>query len=170
MSYFNWSKLRQNVLVATFAPSRCSTKYSSSAFQPLSTPDWWFPHPLLPDCQTTNPTLYTGYWERFRRPNGFPAQNLAALFSAVWHHCYCAMNSQEQLNERWHYKCFHRLWLMMSNAKLFERVRSPYGAQIWTWPKASVILECLRCSNLNVANYVSFGAIEKVYNGSGEEV
>ena len=127
----------------------------------------------IPYCQTARlpkPTLYTGYWERFRRPNGFPAQNLAALFSAVWHHCYCAMNSQEQLNERWHYKCFHRLWLMMSNAKLFERVRSPYGAQIWTWPKASVILECLRCSNLNVANYVSFGAIEKVYNGSGEEV
>ena len=47
-------------------------------------------------CQTArlpNPTLYTGYWERFHRPNGFLAQNLAALFSAIWHHCYCAMNS-----------------------------------------------------------------------------
>ena len=92
-------------------------------------------------CQTArlpNPTLYTGYWERFHRPNGSQAQNLAALFSVMWHHCYCAMNSQEQLN-----KCFHRLWLMMSNAKLLERVRSPYAAQIWTWPKASALLECL---------------------------
>ena len=122
-------------------------------------------------CQTArlpNPTLYTGYWERFHRPNGFPAQNLAVLFSAIWHHCYCAMNSQEQLNKRWHYKCFHRLWLMMSNAKLLERVRSPYVAQIWTWPKASALLECLRCSNLNVANYDSFGAIEKLNDNEKE--